>query len=319
MEKILVTGGCGFIGTNLIPALLKSNYKVLSIDTQYFGNFLSKHKNLTNLKISVKDLNNSHLKKVKYVIHLAAISNDPAALLDSKITWETNVLNTYHLLELCKKNKIKKFLFASSGSVYGVSKNKKVTESTNLLPISDYNKTKMIGEKIVERYKKHFDTIILRPGTVCGFSKALRLDLTVNAMTYDSIIKKKIVVNGGSQIRPQLHIDDMVNAYIFFLKKKKVGIYNIGFENFSINKISKIIKQNNKNCKIVKNRLNDIRSYRLNSDKLLKIGFKPNKNSFFAIKELIQIFKKKKKFNENSYRTKKLKKIFSRKQIAKFF
>ena len=103
------------------------------------------------------------MKNIDYVIHLAAISNDPAALLNSQITWETNVLNTYHLLELCKKNNVKKFIFASSGSVYGVSKDKKVTENTKLVPISNYNKTKMIGEKIIESYKKDFDIVILRP------------------------------------------------------------------------------------------------------------------------------------------------------------
>ncbi len=311
MKKILVTGGCGFIGTKLIPSLLARNYKVISIDTQYFGNYLPKNKNLSNIKMNVKDLKSHHLNNVDCVIHLAAISNDPAALLDAQITWETNVLNTYNLLELCKISKIKKFIFASSGSVYGVSKQKKVIETTDLVPISNYNKTKMIGEKILECYKKFFDIVILRPGTVCGYSKSLRLDLTVNAMTYDSFYKKKINVNGGNQIRPQLHIDDMVDAYNFFIMNKKTGTFNIGFENFSINKISELIQKNYKKSKIKRNKSIDVRSYRLHSNKILKLGFKPKKNSLEAIKELLDIFSSKRiPKNINFYRTKKLKKIF---------
>ncbi len=311
MNKILVTGGCGFIGSKLIPNLLNNNYKIINIDTQYFGNSLKKHKNFKNLKLNVNQLNDSHFKNVDCVIHLAAISNDPSALLNSKITWETNVLNTYNLLELCKKNKVKKFMFASSGSVYGISKEKKVTEKTKLVPLSDYNKTKLIGEKLINNYKKNFDIIILRPGTVCGYSPSLRLDLTVNAMTYDSYFKKKINVHGGNQIRPQLHIDDMVSAYAFFLKNKKTGIFNIGFENFSINKIAKIIKKRNKKCEVVKSKSIDLRSYRLYSNKILRIGFKPQKNSFDAVNELITLFEKKKLIAKiNNYRTKKLKKIF---------
>ncbi len=309
--RVLVTGGCGFIGTKLVPSLIMNGYKVISVDTQFFGNYLGKNKNLVNLKMNMRDLNDKYFKNVDYVIHLAAISNDPAALLDSQITWETNVLNTYHLLELCKKNNVKKFIFASSGSVYGVSKDKKVTENTKLVPISNYNKTKMIGEKIIESYKKDFDIVILRPGTVCGYSKSLRLDLTVNAMTFDSFYKKKITVHGGNQIRPQLHIDDMVSAYIYFLKNKKKGTFNIGFENFSINKISSIIKKNNKHCKVIKNKSIDVRSYRLHSNKILKSGFRPKKNSFDAVRELIDIFSQKTILgNINNYRTKKLKKIF---------
>ena len=132
-----------------------------------------------------------HLKGVDIVIHLAAISNDPAALLNAKITWDTNVLNTLHLLTLSKNAKIKKFLFASSGSVYGISKKKKVDENVKLVPVSEYNKTKMIGEILVRNFNKFFKTTILRPGTVCGFSRNLRLDLTLNALTFSALQKKK--------------------------------------------------------------------------------------------------------------------------------
>ena len=308
--KILVTGGCGYIGTELISRLLKENYKVISVDLQYYGNKLKKHKNLINLKLNFNDLKKKDLDKVDTVIHLASISNDPAALLDSKITWETNVLYTQNLLEVCREAQIKKFLFASSGSVYGISKKDKVDENTKLIPLSDYNKTKMIGEKLISRYQKYFKTVMLRPGTVCGFSSSLRLDLTVNAMTHSAITKGKIFVNGGNQIRPHLHIDDMINAYIFFLKSNKTGIFNVGFENLKVIEIAKIIKSFYKKCTIKINKNIDKRSYKLYSKKIIDIGFMPTKKTYNAIKEIIERNKVKKiKADIDSIRTLKLKKL----------
>ena len=308
--KILVTGGCGYIGTELISKLLKENYKVISVDLQYYGNKLKKHKNLINLKLNFNDLKKKDLDKVDTVIHLASISNDPAALLDSKITWETNVLYTQNLLEVCREAQIKKFLFASSGSVYGISKKDKVDENTKLIPLSDYNKTKMIGEKLISRYQKYFKTVMLRPGTVCGFSSSLRLDLTVNAMTHSAITKGKIFVNGGNQIRPHLHIDDMINAYIFFLKSNKTGIFNVGFENLKVIEIAKIIKSFYKKCTIKINKNIDKRSYKLYSKKIIDIGFMPTKKTYNAIKEIIERNKVKKiKVHIDSIRTLKLKKL----------
>lgn len=289
--KIFVTGGCGYIGAELVPFLLKKGHKIISADIQYFGNPLKKHKNLKNIKIDLKNLKQSHLKGVDIVIHLAAISNDPSALLNAKITWDTNVLNTLHLLTLSKNAKIKKFLFASSGSVYGISKKKKVDENVKLVPISEYNKTKMIGEILVRNFSKFFKTTILRPGTVCGFSRNLRLDLTLNALTFSALQKKKIFINGGRQIRPQLNIKDMIEAYDFFIRKNYYGTYNIGFENLSINKVGNLVKNKIKNSIILKKPLFDIRSYRLYAGKINKIGFKSKYSSSDAIDELIKEFK----------------------------
>ena len=309
--KILVTGGCGYIGSTLIPKLLGAGHRVLSIDNQLFGNFLSDHKNLENIKMNIGNIKETNINNIDTVIHLASISNDPAALINSKITWETNVLYTLKLLNLCKEKKIKKFIFASSGSVYGVSKKRIVDENSNLVPISDYNKTKMVGEKLVQGYQKYFDIVILRPGTVCGFSKSMRLDLTVNAMTFTALKKRIINVNGGNQIRPHVHIDDMVNAYLFFLSKKKVnGIYNVGFENYSIMEIAKIINKNLPLISIKKNMSIDPRSYRLYSKKILKIGFKPKKSIKIAIDELIENYRSKRiSFDSKSFRANYLKKL----------
>ena len=255
------------------------------------------------------------------VIHLAAISNDPAALINPKITWETNVLYTLKLLKLCKKQRIKKFIFASSGSVYGVSKKRKVDEKSKLLPISDYNKTKMVGEKLVQSYQKYFDTVILRPGTVCGLSKSLRLDLAVNSMVFSALKGKIIKVNGGNQIRPHVHIDDMINAYLFFLNKKKSsGIYNIGFENYSIIKIAQMINNSLSSTIIKKNRSIDPRSYRLYSKKVLKIGFKPIKSVQMAIDEFIDNYRLKKIFfDARSFRASYLQKLLVKKWKNQIF
>jgi len=313
--RILVTGGSGYIGTMLVIKLLAKNYKVLSIDKKIFGDKLIKHKNLKNLKMSVGELNQKLLKKIDAVIHLAAISNDPAALLNSKITWETNVLETLHLLNICKLAKIKHFIFASSGSVYGISKKLKVSEKTNLLPITDYNKTKMVGEKLVLNFSKFYKTTILRPGTVCGYSDNIRLDLTVNAMTYSALTQNKVVVNGGSQIRPQLHIDDMIDCYLFVLRKKIVGVFNVGFENYPIIKIAQLIKKNLSKIIIKKNNSLDVRSYRLYAGKLLKKGFKPKRDAETAINDIIKKFKDKKILrNETNYRSLYLSKLLSKKK-----
>ena len=313
--RILVTGGCGYVGSVLIPRLLEKGHKILSIDNQFFGNFLLKDKNLKNIKMNVRDIKEAHLKKIDTIIHLASISNDPAALINPKITWETNVLYTLKLLKLCKKQRIKKFIFASSGSVYGVSKKRKVDEKSKLLPISDYNKTKMVGEKLVQSYQKYFDTVILRPGTVCGLSKSLRLDLAVNSMVFSALKGKIIKVNGGNQIRPHVHIDDMINAYLFFLNKKKSsGIYNIGFENYSIIKIAQMINNSLSSTIIKKNRSIDPRSYRLYSKKVLKIGFKPIKSVQMAIDEFIDNYRLKKIFfDARSFRASYLQKLLVKK------
>ena len=313
--KILVTGGCGYIGTELIKVLLKNKHKVISVDKKIFGDYLPKHKNLKNLKLCVSQVNENILKGVDTVMHLAAISNDPAAILNSKITWETNVLYTLKLLKMCKKSKINKFIFASSGSVYGISKKNRVDENTELLPITDYNKTKMVGEKLVENFKKYFSTIILRPGTVCGYSDNIRLDLTVNAMTIDALKKNLISVNGGKQIRPQLHIDDMIESYLFFLKNNKTGIFNVGFENYSISKIADMINKNLESVKIKKNSSIDVRSYRLYAGKILSIGFKKSRSSNDAITDIINNFNNKKiKDRKTNFRS-----IFLSKNLKKFY
>ena len=305
--KILITGASGYVGSVLTNYLLSKKFKIIAIDTQWFGINLKKHKNLKIIKKDYREINNNDLKKVDSIIHLANIANDPGAELNPQLSWNINVLGVMRLLELCKKNKIKQFIYASSGSVYGIKKERKVTENLSLLPISLYNKTKMIAERILMSYSKNMRIHIIRPATVCGYSNRLRLDVSVNMLTYQALKFKKITVLGGKQIRPNLHIQDMVRIYHHFLKNKKIpdGCYNAGFENTSIINLAKKI-QKKLNCKIIIRQSNDPRSYRLNSDKLIKTGFKQKYFIEDGINELIKNLELK-KINKNNFTVQKMK------------
>lgn len=306
--KILVTGGCGYVGSALVPALLKNNYKVVVVDTQWFGINLKKHKNLKIIKLDIRNIEKFSLKGFNKIIHLAGIANDPSADLNQSLSWEINVLATHKLLNHAIKYRVKHFIFASSGSVYGVKKEKNVTENLSLLPISTYNKTKMIAESILFNAKDKIRIHCVRPATVCGLATRTRFDVSVNMLALQGIKNNFIKVFGGKQIRPNIHIKDLVSVYLHFVKKKglKNGAYNAGFENISILEIAKRIKKIT-NTPIKVTFSNDPRSYKVSSEKLLKTGFKPKYNVNFAINEIIKYYKKR-KIKNSSYTVKYMKK-----------
>ena len=286
--KILVTGGCGYIGSLLIPKLLSKNHEIISVDKQWFGNFLPKNKKLKNIKMDISEIDQISLRGVNCIIHLASIANDPMSDLDKNLSWETSALSTFKLMNQAIKYRVKRIIYASSGSVYGIKKELNVYENLKLEPVSLYNKVKMVTERIILSYENKIENFIIRPATVCGYSPRMRYDLTVNALTYSALKKKIVTVNGGDQIRPNIHIQDLIDLYIFLLKKNKkfCGIYNAGFENLSVLNIAKKIKKFVPiKIKILKKNY-DPRSYRLDSSKLLKIGFKPKHNIMSAVKEL---------------------------------
>tara|TARA_B100001175_G_scaffold314786_1_gene324836 strand:+ start:8344 stop:9285 length:942 start_codon:yes stop_codon:yes gene_type:complete len=294
MKKILILGGCGYVGSMLTSNLLNQGFKIRVIDAQWFGKNLRNNKNLKIIKKDIRNLKSSDFKNIDVVIHLANIANDPAVDLNPTLSWEVNVLSTKIICDLAVKNKVKKIIYASSGSVYGVKKEKKVHESLDLVPISIYNKTKMVAERILLSYKNVIDIICVRPATVCGISPRMRLDVSVNMLTYQALENKLITVFGGRQFRPSIHIKDLTNLLKFFtIKKVPSGCYNAGFENISIMDIAKKIKYYIP-CKIKVSKSNDMRSYRLDSSKLIKIGFKPKFGIEDAIKEIIFIYNKKK-------------------------
>lgn len=289
--KILVTGGCGYKGHVLVPKLLARGYEVIAYDLQWFGNYLVSHANLTVIKGDVRNIDAMPLDGVDCIIHLSSIANDPCGDLNPQLTWEVSALATMQLADKAKRMGIKRFIYASSGSVYGVKEELQVTEELELKPISEYNKTKMVGERVLLSYKDDMVVQIVRPATVCGYSPRMRLDVSVNLLTMQALSKGKITVFGGNQVRPNIHIDDITDLYLHLIDHPEVtGIYNAGFENISIMDIAKLVTQHVP-VAITVTPSNDPRSYRINSDKLLAIGFKPKKTVNDAIREIIEKYR----------------------------
>jgi len=300
LKNILITGGAGYVGAVLVPKLLKNGYRVKVIDWYIYGDNVfgkyANHHNLQKIKGDIRDKNllNTELKNVDAVIHLACISNDPSFELNPELGKSINYDATLQLVDLAKKIGVKRFIYASSSSVYGVKKENEVVETLALEPLTDYSKYKALCERyILDKNSSDFTTLILRPATVCGYSKRLRLDLTVNILTIHALIKKHITVFGGRQLRPNIHIEDMANLYVKtleFAKKKISGkTYNAGYKNYSIINIASIVKKVLKNPAITIETLptDDHRSYKVSSQKIQKeLGFYPKHTIENAVLDL---------------------------------
>jgi nucleoside-diphosphate-sugar epimerase len=309
--NILLTGGCGYVGTALTEALLQDGHNVCVVDTQWFGNFLPDHPNLKVIKEDVRNVDAITLDGVDSIIHLANIANDPSVELDPTLSWEVNVLATQQLADRAKRAGVKHFVFASSGSVYGVKEEAQVTEDLPLVPISVYNKTKMVTERVLLSYADDMQVHCIRPATVCGYSKRMRLDVSVNLLSMQALRNKSITVFGGQQTRPNIHIQDMIRVYQHFLLKPGLesGCYNAGFENISILDIAEQVKKEIPS-EIIVTESNDPRSYRQNSDKLRKTGFTPEYGIKDAIQEVITQYRAGVlKDEEHCYNVKWMKKI----------
>lgn len=293
--KILITGGCGYVGTVLTQELLNDGHEITVIDTQWFGNHLNDHPNLKNIKGDIRNIDSIDLKNIDTILHLANIANDPAVELNPTLSWEVNVLAAQQLADKAIRNGVKHFVYASSGSVYGVKDEPQVTEELTLVPISVYNKTKMVAERVLLSYKDKMQVHCIRPATVCGMSPRMRLDVSVNMLTFQALKNNKITVFGGDQTRPNIHIKDMVRVYQHFVNNNKIesGCYNAGFENISILQIAEMVK-NKLGAEIIVSESNDPRSYRQNSDKLLNSGFKQEFGVDYAINEIIEAYNNKK-------------------------
>ena len=290
--KILVTGACGYKGTVLVPKLLSSGHEVVAFDTQWFGNFLPQHDRLTVVKGDIIQTHDIDLTGVNAIIHLASIANDPTGDLNPKLTWETSCLATMVLADRAVREGVERFIYASSGSVYGVKEEEEVTEDLELVPISEYNKTKMVSERVILSYKDDMAVQIIRPATVCGLSPRMRLDVSVNLLTMAALTKGKITVFGGKQVRPNVHIQDITNAYLFLLDNPQhTGVFNVGFENISILDIAEMVSQK-LGVPIDIEGESDPRSYRVNSDAIMEAGFKPQYKVSDAIDEIIDAYRK---------------------------
>lgn len=275
--KVVVTGGCGYVGSLLVPQLLELGHEVVVVDTQWFGNRLAPHPGLTVRKGDIRDA--ELWDGFDAVIHLAAIANDPSAELDPTLAWEVNVLGTLRMLQLARRQGASRFIYASSGSVYGVSEAPSVDEDTSLVPISLYNKTKMVAESLVKSFSNEFETVILRPGTLYGVSPRMRLDLMINALTYSAVTKNQIHVDGGKQVRPILHVRDMVDAYLWALNKYVAGpeTYNVSEQNITASsaaaRIGDLLDKVGGNVRICTEPSHDPRSYRMSNSRILNAGF----------------------------------------------
>jgi len=225
MKKILITGAGGYVGAKLVPALLDKDYSVTALDLFIYGKeVLDEHK---NLKVVVGDIRNTNILKEVIpshdaVIHLACISNDPSFELNPQLGQSINLDAFEPMVQISKKEKIKRFIYASSSSVYGLKSEKNVTEDVSLEPLTDYSKFKVECEKILKPFNSEdFTTVTIRPATVCGYSRRQRLDVVVNILTNLAFNKREISIFGGKQLRPNIHIDDMVRSYILMLEAKK--------------------------------------------------------------------------------------------------
>lgn len=311
IRRVLVTGGAGYVGSVLVPRLLREGYSVRVLDLYIYGKEpLSAVRGNPNLEEVVGDLRDRKLiEKVSSgcdaVIHLACISNDPSAELDPELSHSINYQSFAPLVKICKANGVRRFIFASSGSVYGVSKEANVTEDHPLVPVSLYNKFKAMCEpELLSETAPGFTTVIVRPATICGYSPRQRLDLTVNILTAHAVCRRKITVFGGDQMRPNLHMQDMIDLYVNFLtlpdSKISGQIFNAAYQNHTVSAIAGIVRDTVakempeiSDIKIETTPSDDIRSYHLSSDKIRRvIGFEPKRTIEDGVRDIIAAFRK---------------------------
>jgi nucleoside-diphosphate-sugar epimerase len=290
--NLLVTGACGYKGSVLVPKLLAAGHQVTAFDVQWFGNELPSHHRLDVIAGDVRDIHAVPLKGVDAIIHLASVANDPCGDLDPRLTWEISALATMRLADQAVRKGVRQFIYASSGSVYGVKDEPEVTEDLEPEPLTEYNKTKMVAERVLLSYADQMAVQIVRPATVCGVSPRMRLDVSVNMLTMQALTRGRITVFGGDQVRPNIHIEDITDLYIFLLERPGItGVFNAGFENISIREIAERVARSIP-AEIIVTPSNDPRSYRQNSDKLRTAGFAPRKTVDDAIREIVVAYQR---------------------------
>ena len=303
-NKIFITGGAGYVGAVLTPYLISKGYKVTVLDLMIYGeNVLQKNPNLKIIKGDIRDTKmlKRELPGHDILIHLACISNDPSFELNPELGKSINLDAFSPLVNISKKNGINRFIYASSSSVYGIKDEPNVNERMSLEPLTDYSKFKADCETILLKNKSNnFIPIVIRPATVCGYSPRQRLDVVVNILTNLAYHKKEISVFGGEQLRPNIHIMDMVRAYDYLINASSNSvsgqIFNAGYENQTVNHLASLVKKViGPDVKIKYLKSDDNRSYHISSKKIKDVlGFETKKTIEDAIKDLKNAFDAKK-------------------------
>jgi len=302
MKKIFITGGAGYVGAVLTPYLLKKGYEVTVFDLMIYGNeVLEKNPNLKIVKGDIRDEKklNEVLSNHDIVIHLACISNDPSFELNPKLGKLINLDAFKPLVDIAKKNLVKRFIYASSSSVYGIKNEPDISEDMSLDPLTDYSKYKAKCENILSKYKSEsFTPIVIRPATVCGYSPRQRLDLVVNILTNLAYHKRSISVFGGKQLRPNIHIQDLARAYETLIEAPAIKVsgevFNVGYENHSVLELANTVKKViGEDVTLQSTPTEDNRSYHISSKKIKKIlNFQPTKTISEAVADLKIAFQK---------------------------
>jgi nucleoside-diphosphate-sugar epimerase len=299
----MVTGGAGYVGSNLVPKLLAAGYQVAVLDLYIYGDVfadLASNTNLTEIKGDLRDPSDVQraLAGCDAVIHLACISNDPSFDLNPDLGRSINYDCFRPLVKASKDAGVKRFIYASSSSVYGIKSDSNVTEDLPLEPLTDYSKYKAMCEEVLEQEREPgFVAVTLRPATVCGYAPRLRLDLTVNILTSHAINNGRITVFGGEQLRPNLHVEDMTDLYIQLLEAPDEAIngktWNAGYHNLKVRDIANMVRDKvGKEVDIVVTPSDDHRSYHVSSEKIKRdLGFSAQRTVSDAIIDLAKAFK----------------------------
>ncbi len=305
---VLVTGGAGYVGSVLVPKLLAAGHVVTVLDLYLYGHNVfgdfDRHPNLIQIKADLRHpaAVQKALAGCDAVIHLACISNDPSFELDPELGKSINYDSFQPLVQMAKSAGVRRFIYASSSSVYGVKDGVEVTEDLPLEPLTDYSRFKAMCEEVLERERTPgFTTLTVRPATVCGYSPRQRLDVIVNILTSHAYHNSSIRVMGGPQSRPNIHIEDMCRFYLKALEWNAEAIdgkvYNVGEKNHSVADLAEIVRETvvaktGKNIEIEVVPTNDPRSYQISSERIRReLGFAPEHSIKNAVEDLVAAFK----------------------------